>query len=432
MNIKEIKKKRWNGKNELLKVAENLYVEITKTKKVYKVIFKVEQKQIKATLDDINNITLTQAKQKVLKLKSKIVNKSFSEAREIIRRELAKKTSKKDKEIIQTKTKESEKFLLKNIILEYMQTEDKKDVGRIKNYIIPALGDLNVTKMQHTHIINNLVKNIHNLNKNNKKANKTKNKVETAKELMRILRNFYKYLFLHYNITNNPAAFLDKSVITKILGENKTEHIKAITNLSELQELYKKINELKTYEETKKVNNVSIYVKSLMQFIMLNALRIGTAKKIKWEMVDWDKKVINIPADITKTKINFRLPLSEESIKILENLKKHDKKQKGLIFKSRKNAEITESTINKHLKKLSNNKTTSHGFRSSFATIMKERGENPLYIETQLMHKVENSVAQAYTRTDYLEQRRTLLERWASLITAKVTKKDKSLIIFTF
>lgn len=155
---------------------------------------------------------------------------------------------------------------------------------------------------------------------------------------------------------------------------------------------------------------------------MLNALRIGTAKKLTWEMVDWDKKVINIPASITKTKIDFRLPLTSKSLEILENLKKYSKVQKGLIFKSQVNKEISTAAVNKHLKKLSNNKTTSHGFRSSFSTILKEKGENYLYIETQLMHVVENKVGQAYTRTDYLEQRRELLERWRELIDPKEEK----------
>ena len=199
-----------------------------------------------------------------------------------------------------------------------------------------------------------------------------------------------------------------------------------------MQELYKKIYNLKVREETNYIKDISIYTKSLMQFLMLNALHIGTARKLKWEMVDWQNKIINIPAEITKTRVDFRLPLSSKSLEILENLKKYDKKQKGLIFKNRDGKEISENTINKHLRKLSNNKTTSHGFRSSFSTILKERGENYLYIETQLMHVVENKVGQAYTRTDYLKQRRKLLEKWASLITAKATKKDKSLIIFEF
>ena len=432
MTIREIRKIKWNGKNQFVKVDENLYVEVTKTKKVFKVLFKKEGKQIKGTVGDVNDVTLTEAKQKVLALRGKIQNKNFNEAREIIRAELAKRQSKKDKEIIQAKVKESEKYLLKNIISEYMATEDKKDQGRIKNYIIPALGNFDVRNMSHTDIINNLIKNICNLNKDNKKANTTKNKVETAKELMRLLRNFYKFLFLHHNITNNPASFIDKSVITQIIGENQAEHFKAITSLEELQKLYAKISKIKTYEETKNYHDVKLSTKSLMQFLMLTALRIGTARHLTWDMIDWNDNVVNIPKEITKTKINFRLPLTDETLKILQILKQYDKKQKGLIFKSKNGTPITESSVNKHLKRLSNGKTTSHGFRSSFTTIMKERGENPIIVEVQLMHKVESSVAQIYTRTDYLEQRRNLLKKWENLLTTKTQKKSDGLIHFDF
>ncbi len=66
-----------------------------------------------------------------------------------------------------------------------------------------------------------------------------------------------------------------------------------------------------------------------------------------------------------------------------------------------------------------------HGIRSAFATILKEQGENPLYIEEQLMHIVENKVGQAYTRTDYLEQRREFLEKWGELINPKNKQKAK-------
>ena len=431
MTIREIRKIKYNGKKDFIKVGENLYVEVTKNKKIFKVLFKKEGKQIKGTIGDVDNVTLTEAKQKVLFLRGKIQDKNFSEAREIIRAELAKRQSKKDKEIIQAKVKESEKYLLKNIIQEYLITEDKKDQGRIKNYIISALGDFDVRNMTHTDIINNLIKNIRNLNKDNKKANTTKNKVETAKELMRLLRNFYKFLFLHYNITNNPASFIDKSVITQIIGENQAEHFKAIINLEELQNLYKKITELETYEETNNYRNIRLSTKSLMQFLMLTALRIGTARHLTWDMINLDERVINIPREITKTKINFRLPLTDEAVKILEKIRQYDKKQKGFIFKSKNGTPITESSVNKHLKRLSYGKTTSHGFRSSFATVMKEKGENPIVVEVQLMHKVESSVAQIYTRTDYLDQRQKLLQKWESLITAK-NKKDDGVIRFDF
>ncbi len=431
MTIRELRKLKYSGKVKKIKVAENLYVYVQKESKVFKFVIKKDKNKIEATIDNVDNITLTEAKQIIQKLKAKITDKSFSEAREIIRAELAKKQSKKDKEIIQKKLKNSEKYLLKNIIQEYYNSEDKRDQGRIKNYIISALGDFDVRNMTHTDIINNLIKNIRNLNKDNKKANTTKNKVETAKELMRLLRNFYKFLFLHYNITNNPASFIDKSVITQIIGENQAEHFKAIINLEELQNLYKKITELETYEETNNYRNIRLSTKSLMQFLMLTALRIGTARHLTWDMINFDERVINIPREITKTKINFRLPLTDEAVKILEKIRQYHKRQRGLVFKSKNGTPITESSVNKHLKRLSYGKTTSHGFRSSFATVMKEKGENPIIVEVQLMHKVESSVAQIYTRTDYLDQRRKLLQKWESLITPK-NKKNNGVIRFDF
>ena len=99
MTIREIKKLKWSGSNELIKVSENLYVEITKTKKVFKFIVKKNKKQIKATIDNIENITLTEAKKIVQKIKTEITDKSFSEAREIIRKSLAKKQVKKTKKL---------------------------------------------------------------------------------------------------------------------------------------------------------------------------------------------------------------------------------------------------------------------------------------------------------------------------------------------
>ncbi|WP_456469883.1 tyrosine-type recombinase/integrase [Caminibacter sp.] len=432
MTIREIRKLSWNGKNEFVKVAENLYVEVTKNKKVFKVLFKKEGKQIKATLNDVDKITLTEAKQKVLTLRGKIQAKGFAEAREIIRSELGKRQSKKDKEIIQVKVKESEKYLLKNIIQEYLITEDKKDQGRIKNYIIPALGELDVRKMGHTDIISKLIKNIYNLNKDNKKANTTTDKVETARELMRLLRNFYQFLFLHHNVTNNPTSFIDKSVIEQILGKHKVQHFKGITDIEELRTLYLKILQLPTYEESGNYNDIRLATKNLMRFMILTALRIGTARHLTWDMIDWDKKVINIPSDFTKTKIDFRLPLTNETLKVLEELKKYDKRQKGFIFKSRNGTPITESSVNKHLKKLSNNKTTSHGFRTSLSTILKENGFDEYATEVQLMHRPENAVAKIYTRTDFVERRRILLEKWENLLTTKTQKKSDGLIRFDF
>jgi integrase len=432
MTIREIKKLKWSGSNELIKVSENLYVEITKTKKVFKFIVKKNKKQIKATIDNIENITLTEAKKIVQKIKTEITDKSFSEAREIIRKSLAKKTSKKDKEIVAKKNKESEKYLVKNLMQEFLQTRTNiKEISRINTYIIPLLGDKDARELK-TKDIYNFFEKVKKHNNKNSKATRTKNKIETAKKLKQTLSVFYKYLLKKYEITNNPVAIIEKKDLEHIFGKEDTEHYKAILNLQDLQELYKKIENLNIKEETKRSIDISVYTKSLLKFIMFTALRIGTAQKLKWEHVDFKNKIINIPGEITKTNINFRLPLTEQTLQILENLKKYNKKQKGLIFINNKDEEISVNTINKHLKSLSNGRTTSHGFRSSFSTILKEKGQNYLYVETQLMHVVENSVTKAYTRTDYLKQRRELLKFWEYLITRKAKNTPEKINNFDY
>jgi len=140
-------------------------------------------------------------------------------------------------------------------------------------------------------------------------------------------------------------------------------------------------------------------------------------------MIDWNKKIINITAEITKTKKDFRLPLTGKMLKILEKLKKYG--DTGLIFKGRSEEIMSENTLNAKIKKMSDGKTTAHGIRSAFATILKEHDENYLYIETQLMQVTENKVGQAYTRTDYLEQRRELLEKWGNLVDIKKARKNE-------
>jgi len=61
-----------------------------------------------------------------------------------------------------------------------------------------------------------------------------------------------------------------------------------------------------------------------------------------------------------------------------------------------------------------------HGFRSSLRDWLAEATEAPHEVaETMLGHTVGGSVERAYRRTDFLEQRRSLLERWARHVSGR-------------
>ena len=58
-----------------------------------------------------------------------------------------------------------------------------------------------------------------------------------------------------------------------------------------------------------------------------------------------------------------------------------------------------------------------HGFRASFRTWVEEQTETPFEVkETALGHKVDVGIVGAYQRSDRLEKRRVLMQRWSSFI----------------
>lgn len=63
-----------------------------------------------------------------------------------------------------------------------------------------------------------------------------------------------------------------------------------------------------------------------------------------------------------------------------------------------------------------------HGFRSSLRDWIAETTDTPHEIaETILGHVVGGAVERAYRRTDYLDQRRAVMEAWGKWVTKSAT-----------
>ncbi|EJF92913.1 hypothetical protein ME9_01355 [Bartonella taylorii 8TBB] len=61
-----------------------------------------------------------------------------------------------------------------------------------------------------------------------------------------------------------------------------------------------------------------------------------------------------------------------------------------------------------------------HGFRSSLRDWLAETTDAPYEVaETILSHTVGGQVERAYRRTDYLEQRRIYMDKWAAYVTGQ-------------
>jgi integrase len=74
---------------------------------------------------------------------------------------------------------------------------------------------------------------------------------------------------------------------------------------------------------------------------------------------------------------------------------------------------------------ISKDEMSIHGFRAMARTILHERlNVDPVIIEHQLAHKVPDALGRAYNRTQFLEQRKKMMQTWADYLDdLKIGKK---------
>ena len=59
---------------------------------------------------------------------------------------------------------------------------------------------------------------------------------------------------------------------------------------------------------------------------------------------------------------------------------------------------------------------TPHGFRSLASSLLNEQGYNPDAIERQLAHIDDNKIRAAYNRTDYMAERREMMQWYSDFL----------------
>src|SRR5690554_8169304 len=114
------------------------------------------------------------------------------------------------------------------------------------------------------------------------------------------------------------------------------------------------------------------------------------------------------------------VPLSRQAIAILEEVEPVTRHRSPYVFPNARDAKrpMSNVAIKAALDRMGfKGQMTAHGFRAMARTILAERlGYPPEYIEQQLAHAVRDSNGRAYNRTQFLEQRREMLQRWADYL----------------
>ena len=154
-----------------------------------------------------------------------------------------------------------------------------------------------------------------------------------------------------------------------------------------------------------------------LQFLVLTAARTSEVRLATWDEIDLTDKVWCIPAERMKAGRPHKVPLSNEAISALFQVKSLAG-DTGLIFKSYKPWQpISDMAILSFLRRLNAN-VTAHGFRSTFRDWASETTNYPSEaIEMALAHSISNKVEAAYRRGDLLEKRKQLMSDWGTFAT---------------
>ncbi|MBU2937526.1 MULTISPECIES: tyrosine-type recombinase/integrase [Pacificibacter] len=153
-----------------------------------------------------------------------------------------------------------------------------------------------------------------------------------------------------------------------------------------------------------------------LRFLILTGMRTGSVRFLHEDQVEGD--LWTIPSENMKgakdVAEDFRVPLSPQALQIIQAARQFSRD--GHLFPSVKKGVISDATMARLMERRGM-EARPHGFRTSLRVWVAETTDAPHEVaETLLAHSTGSKVVKAYRRTDFLEQRRTLLDSWAQFV----------------
>jgi len=331
-------------------------------------------------------------------------------ARELIAKDINPKEQKDEDKRQQQEKHANTFFHVASNWFEIKKTEIKADTAKdlwrsLELHIFPTLSNYPISKITAPIVIEEL------------KPIAAKGTLETVKRLSQRLNEIMTYAvntgLIHANpLTGIRAAFKkpEKKNMPTLAPDQLPELMKAISYAS-----------------------IKIVTRCLIEWQLHTMVRPSEAAGAKWSEIDLENSLWIIPAERMKKAREHTVPLTEQSLEILQRLKPISG-HREYVFPADRDPKrhANESTANAALKRMGyHKKLVAHGLRSIASTTLNEQGFDADVIEAALAHVDKNEVRRAYNRAEYLERRRKLMYWWSEHIeqaqTGKFNKSNKGL-----
>ena len=245
---------------------------------------------------------------------------------------------------------------------------------------------------------------------------------ETASRIFAYLKRLFSYAVLEEYCERNIILELEK---THLITKTIVKHMPKITDKEIFKEL---VNSIYNYHGGFSVRNA-------LKLVLHIPLRPENLCKMKWNEIDFDKKLLTIPREQMKVKNpnieDFKMPLTDEVINILkeqkEELKLYTNELNYVFVGADNRSHINKESPNKALQLLSFNdekkgrKIRLHGFRGTIRSMIDTLDTKGKILyeakERFLDHQEKNKVVRAYTHgADFQLHLQELTNWWSDYI----------------
>ncbi|WP_159981090.1 MULTISPECIES: integrase arm-type DNA-binding domain-containing protein [unclassified Novosphingobium] len=230
-------------------------------------------------------------------------------------------------------------------------------------------------------------------------------KLESARRTLQLASAVFRYAVATARLKSDPTRDLRGALTTPTVT-----HYGAVTEAAQVGELLRSIDGYEGQGMTKWALQLAPHV----------FVRPGELRHARWEEVNLETRVWIIPGEKMKMRKPHQVPLSRQSLAILEEIRSITGSL-GYIFPSMRSRlrPMSENTLNSALRRLgyASNEMTAHGFRAMASTLLNESGKwSSDAIERSLAHGDSDKVRAAYHRGTHWKERVAMAQWWSDLL----------------
>jgi integrase len=391
LNDRKCKESLSNGKIQKLADGAGLYLEISPSgsKKYWRLKYRYATKEKRLALGVYPQVTLAEARKK------------REDARKLLEEGIDPSLEKK---IQKQKIFEKSENSFESIAREWHAKQEKKltpdywknKLHRLEQDVFPKIGNFPIADLKSQQVLKAI------------QAIEERGAGEIARRSLQMCGQIFRYAIATSRCENDPTSALKGA-----LEPTQKGHYASF-----------EIDELSEFVKALECNTARLFIPTIhaIKLLMLTFVRTSELIEATWDEFNFTDKIWVIPASRMKMKRQHIIPLSLQTLEILQEQKRFAVDlEKGFIFPSQNKPLLNCMSNNTVLKALARmgykGKMTGHGFRALAMGGIKEKlGWRHEVVDRQLAHAPKDKITAAYDRAKFLDDRTIMMQQWADYI----------------